>query len=175
MKTTADTATFVQHLTGCQSRLYAYVVTLLGGARDAGDVLQETNAVLWNKHSEYDASRPFLPWAYRFAFLQVQAHRKRLTRDRLLFDDELLASIASEYVRQDAGAEQQLAALEGCLQQLPARQRTLIEQRYSGGITVSSLADQANSDANAISAMLYRIRHALAECIRRKLVAGETT
>lgn len=174
MAPTADTAAFVEQLTGCQSRLYAYVAALLGNPRDASDVLQETNAVLWKNAGEFDPSRPFLPWAYRFAHFQVLAFRKKLARDRLLFNDELLGTIAEEYVRQDQKADRQLAALEDCLAHLPPRQRHLIEQRYSKDAAVASLAEQAGIEPNALSALLYRVRQALANCIRNKL-AGEAT
>ena len=40
---------FVQLLTSNQSRLYAYVLSLLGDRTQAEDVMQETNAVLWRK------------------------------------------------------------------------------------------------------------------------------
>ena len=37
---------FVQRLTASQSAMYAFIVSLLGGANDADDVLQETNMKL---------------------------------------------------------------------------------------------------------------------------------
>ena len=40
------TPEFVQLLTGAQSALYAFIVSLLGGVNDANDVLQETNLKL---------------------------------------------------------------------------------------------------------------------------------
>jgi DNA-directed RNA polymerase specialized sigma24 family protein len=58
---------------------------------EADDVLQKTNLVLWQKAAEFDESRPFLPWAIRFAQLQALAYLKRLHRQhgRLLIDDDL--------------------------------------------------------------------------------------
>src|SRR3954454_14411357 len=43
------TGEFVQLLTGVQSRLYAYICSLVGDSAGARDVLQETNLALWNK------------------------------------------------------------------------------------------------------------------------------
>jgi len=166
-----DPATFVRLLTGCQSRLYAYVVTLLGGSADAADVLQETNAVLWAKAAEYDPARPFIAWAYGFTHMQVLAHRKRLSRDRLLFDDEILGHVAAEYARQDS-ADGQLEALELCLAKLSAEHRRLIRERYADGRSVNAIAAESGTDPNAVSAVLYRIRKALADCIRGQLAAG---
>ena len=95
---------FVQRLTEAQSALYGSIHTMMAGASEVADVLQETNRVLWQKMGQYDASRPFLPWALRVAHFEVLAHRKRQSRDRLVFDDSLLGEIADEYERQSAGA-----------------------------------------------------------------------
>ena len=72
---------FVQLLTGIQSRLYSLsICTLIADGAGALDVLQEANVVLWEKAHEYDPTRPFAPWAYRIAYLQVLAYRKRCVR-----------------------------------------------------------------------------------------------
>ena len=55
--------TYVERLTGSQSRLYAYVYSLCGDPHQAADILQDTNKKLWELHEEYDADRDFLPWA----------------------------------------------------------------------------------------------------------------
>src|SRR3954462_10245283 len=81
---------FVRRLTGAQSHLYAFICSLMGGTQAARDVLQETNLILWARAADYDPARDFLTWAYTFARHQVLAHRKRLSRDRLVLDDDLL-------------------------------------------------------------------------------------
>lgn len=159
---------FVERLTAAQSALYGAIHTLLGGDPDVADVLQETNRVLWRKAESYDRTRPFLPWALAVARFEVLAHRKRQSRDRLVFDDALLGQIAAEYERQSAhdGA---LHALERCLQKLPAAQRELVDQRYVHGDSVNDIAARQGRAANAVSALLYRIRGLLATCVERTL------
>jgi RNA polymerase sigma-70 factor, ECF subfamily len=165
----AQNPAFVRHLTGCQSALYAFITTLLGGAEGAGDVLQETNVVLWNKAGDYDPQRPFLPWAYTFARFQVMAWRKKQSRDRLVLDDELVAAIASELEERSPKAEAQLEALEACLSGLPEEQRRLVDSRYSEGEAVQDIASRMGRPENVISAHLYRIRRALMQCVRLKM------
>ena len=58
-------------LTAHQQELFRYIFALLPHEEDARDVLQETSVALCRKFDEYDPSQPFLPWAYRFAFLEV--------------------------------------------------------------------------------------------------------
>jgi DNA-directed RNA polymerase specialized sigma24 family protein len=38
---------FVSQLTASQGRMRAFIVTLMPGSSDVGDVLQETNLALW--------------------------------------------------------------------------------------------------------------------------------
>jgi RNA polymerase sigma-70 factor (ECF subfamily) len=164
-----QTPAFVGHLTGCQSSLYAFISALLGGAEGAGDVLQETNIVLWNKAGDYDPSRPFLPWAYTFARFQVMAWRKKQSRDRLVLDDDLLEKVADDFMALDVTAEDQLVALEGCISNLAPSQRELLDSRYTKGEPVNEIAARLGRDENVVSANLYRIRRSLMKCIEATL------
>jgi RNA polymerase sigma-70 factor (ECF subfamily) len=165
---------FVERLTEAQSALYGFLHTLLPGDPHLADVLQETNRVLWRKAADYDPKRPFLPWALTVARFEVLAHRKRLARDRLVFDEALVGQIAEDYERLSA-RDGALQALERCLQKLPVHQRALVDQRYVHGESVNEIAARQGRAANAVSALLYRIRGLLAECVDRTLAREEPT
>jgi RNA polymerase sigma-70 factor (ECF subfamily) len=163
---------FVERLTASQSALYGFIHAALAHGADASDVLQETNRVLWKKAHTYDVTRPFLPWAYRVAHFEILAFRKKQTRDRLVFDEDLLGLLAEEYSRQvPEGAA--LGALNACMEKLTRDHRELIESRYAQGDSVARIASREGKRANAVSAMLYRIRTLLAECLEKKRMEGE--
>jgi RNA polymerase sigma-70 factor (ECF subfamily) len=170
--TDARTGEFVRLLVGLQSRLYAYICALIGGANDAFDVLQETNVVLWDKADEYDPSRPFAPWAYRIAYYQVMAYRKRCERSRLVFDDELMSQVAAEFCRGDGDDATRLEALASCIDKLPEPRRTLLDLRYRDGESVDQIARRLCKAPNVVSASLYRVRKLLLECIETSMAAG---
>lgn len=155
-----------------QSRLYAYLCTLLANPGDARDVLQETNLVLWKKAGVFDFTRPFEPWALRFAHFQALAWRKRQSRDRLVFDDTTMDLLAAEFDGAH-GADEELLALEKCLGKLPEKQRALIARRYQDAEPVNSIAASESKPPNVIAAFLYRARKALAECIHTTLGTEE--
>jgi RNA polymerase sigma-70 factor (ECF subfamily) len=161
----------VQLLTGTQSRLYAYICSLMGAAAGARDVLQETNLVLWDKAQEYDPARPFLPWAYRFAYLQVQAYRKKCARSRLVFDDQLVSELAEAFVRRDVDHDRRLEALEHCVGKLPGPRRQILDRRYRHGESVDQIARRLRKPPNVVAASLYRLRKTLQECIESRLTA----
>ena len=80
--------------------MFAYIFSLLGNRTQAEDVMQETNAILWRKAHEFKLGTNFGAWMLRVAYFQVMAHRRRLTRDRLVFDDDFLQGIAAEAEQQ---------------------------------------------------------------------------
>jgi RNA polymerase sigma-70 factor (ECF subfamily) len=162
-------AEFVQRLTVAQSSLYAFICGLMGGLEQSQDVLQNTNVKLWKRAAEYDAARPFLPWAYSFARWEVMAWRKTQQRSRLVLDDKLLERVAAHFEEQAPQAERELAALERCLAHLPEKQRCVVEARYGRRETVRAIAARLGQPENALAALLYRIRRALHDCITATL------
>jgi RNA polymerase sigma-70 factor (ECF subfamily) len=162
---------FLLQLTTHQSTLYATITALLGGVEGAQDVLQETNVVLLEKAHEYDASRPFIPWAATFARFQVLAWRKRQSRDRLVLDDALFAVLADRLTAKAALPSRRLDAIETCLGKLTPESRQLVDARYVQDETVKSIADRLGRSVNVVSVSLFRIRKMLLECMRGELAA----
>jgi RNA polymerase sigma-70 factor, ECF subfamily len=171
-----DPATrFVEILTLYQRDLYTYINTLLLGDSAAADVMQDTNLDLWAHYSEFDFSRPFLPWAYTFAYHRVLAFRKSAGRSRLVFGDDVLEQIRQAYVKDETPADARLVALQSCLNKLNDAQRELIQHRYVERIPVQTLSQRFGGTANQISARLYRIRKILAKCIEARFLGEATT
>jgi DNA-directed RNA polymerase specialized sigma24 family protein len=81
---------YIQQLVGLQTRLYAYILTLLADAAAAEDVLQETNLVLYCKAKEFTEGTCFDAWAFRTARNQCLAFWTLRGRDRLVLDDQVI-------------------------------------------------------------------------------------
>ena len=170
----AVSAEFVAQITKCQRHLHAFILSMVWNPAEADDVLQETNLVLWEKVAEFDSSRPFLPWAMRFAQFQAMAWLKRHRRqtERFVFDDDLAKLLADEAAMHEPAFDERQHALASCLQKLPGDQRKLISRRYEPGASVNAMAEKANTTAKAVSDKLRRIRHALLECIEKTIAEG---
>jgi RNA polymerase sigma-70 factor, ECF subfamily len=162
---------FVNMLTSHQRDLYAYISTLLVGDVATVDVLQDTNLDLWKRFDDFDFDRPFLPWAYGFAYQRVMAYRKTRSRSRLLFNDQMVQLISDPYMSDMVGADSRLSALQKCMERLEPQQSQLIRERYLGKASVKVLAARLGSTAGQISARLYRIRRMLARCIEANLAS----
>ena len=166
-----DRATqFVDWLTSHQRDLYTFINTMLLGDSAAADVLQDTNLDLWAHIDDFDFARPFLPWAYTFAFHRVLAFRKANRQSRLVFGEEILQLISAAFIRDDTTADARLVALHACLEKLEDKQKQLIRERYLERTPVKTLAERWGGTVNQISARLYRIRKILGKCIETTLV-----
>lgn len=164
---------FVRQLTEHQNRIYGYVYSLLGDHSRAADVVQEVNLVLWRKISEFDPKRPFLPWAFAIARFQVLAHIRDNQRDRLLLDEELATKLCEETESQSEHFESIQVALRTCMNQLSAKDKHLVHQRYYRGMSVSDVAKSSEKSVGATKVALMRARQSLAECVQLKISAGE--
>ena len=159
------TAEFIQLLTSHQSRLYAYILSLVFDPHQADDVLQQTNAVLWQKESDFEIGSNFVAWSFRVAYFQVLAHRKTQHRDRLLFDDDLIQSVAGVSEQSDATFVRRQKLLRDCLEKLHERQRDLVRRRYEIGASIAKVAEAVGKSVGAVTQSLFRVRTSLIDCV----------
>jgi RNA polymerase sigma-70 factor, ECF subfamily len=164
---------FVELMTAHQGRLYGYVLSLLGDPDQANDVLQEANVVLWRSAGEFRPGSNFRAWAFRIAHFQVMADRQRTLRDRVVFDDDILALLdpAAREVHEAYEARERLLA--GYLEKLGADHRDLLHRRYALGQSLQDIADACRKTANGVAQVLFRVRRGLIECVSRSSAAGE--
>jgi RNA polymerase sigma-70 factor (ECF subfamily) len=159
----------VRLLSRHQDELFRYIFALLPNEEDARDVLQETSVALCRKFAEYDPAQPFLPWAYRFAYLEVLKQRERNVRGIRHLKPDLVERLARERDRHEPVLLARLRALEHCLELLPAADRDLIHRRYQGKTRAEQLARVEGASLRTLFRNLNRIRRRLFDCINRRL------
>jgi RNA polymerase sigma-70 factor, ECF subfamily len=164
-----DRDAFVQLLTGEQTRLFGYIVTLLGDVNDASNVLQQTNLVLWRKADEFDVDTNFQFWSRKVAYYQTLAYLRDRKRDKHIFDGELLEQLASRPVTIDE--DERRVALRHCLGTISSDCLDLLQQRYSPGKSIADIARERSKSVGSIKMALMRIRQALVHCIEGQLAA----
>lgn len=171
-----DSEEFVRLLTEAQGTVYGYIVSLIPDRNRARDLLQETNITLWRKADNFEEGTNFNAWACRVAYFHVLAFRRKMAREKLVFDDDILDYLAERNDERIAeeGVRDRNNALRQCLQKLPEHHRKLVEARYQPGASVQKIATEANRTVGAISQTLYRIRHNLMICIEKTLATRES-
>ncbi|MBT8036428.1 MAG: sigma-70 family RNA polymerase sigma factor [Verrucomicrobiae bacterium] len=161
--------TYVALLVEHQDRLRAYIYTQLPGSSNVSDVLQNTNAVLWQKREKFKPGTNFLAWAFQIARFQIKQQHGRNKRDgKLVFSDELLEHIA-ESSPTDSPQNRLLEALEGCMAKLTGSQRKIILARYTRGQSLEQLAQTRGCTAGSLRISLHRLRESLRKCVENSL------
>ncbi len=160
---------FVKLMTEHQGAVRAFITSLMPGSPHIDDVLQETNVVLWQKRSRFDAGREFLPWAFTIARYEVLHQRNRTKRDgRLVFCDELVDRLGDT---DSAGESKEgaLIALDRCIAKLTEKQQSLIRERYTPGCTLEQFADRTGRSSVSLRVALHRVRQFLKRCVEETL------
>jgi RNA polymerase sigma-70 factor (ECF subfamily) len=169
-----DEAEFVALLTASQKAIVLAVRALMPGERCVDEVVQQTNAKLWQKRSEFGPGTNFRAWANAIARFEVLNYRKQQARDaRIKFSDELERIIVTETAAIDDEMLSRQSALRECLKQFKSDSREILLSRYSGDETLTQLAARVGRSVGGIKVTLSRLRTALLECIERRLLAEE--
>jgi RNA polymerase sigma-70 factor (ECF subfamily) len=173
MQTSDRVPEFVELLSQSSRRVYSYIRTLVPNQADAEDVFQETSKTLWEKFEQYEPGTDFCGWALSIAHFKVLQLREKGVRGPIPAGEKLdtLLDRAAELLR--TSEDRRLHALANCLQKLPAKDRELIDARYSAGATTQHLAVELKRSTDAIYRSLRRIHQMLFDCIRQSLAEEE--
>ncbi len=165
------TEALVRLLIRHQQDLFRYIFSLLPNMEDARDALQETSVAIFRKSADYDVDKPFLAWAYGFAYLEVLKARERSCRNGRHLRQDLFELLARERQKHEPELHTRLEALETCLRQLPPDDRELIHQRYTVDCPIDDLVERLGTSRRTLFRNLDRIRRTLFECINRRVAA----
>ena len=102
-------------------------------------------------------------------------YRQTYARRKFVFSDEDLNLIADESDTTSDAINDQQVALEQCLSELRPKDRELIRMRYAPDMSGDEIAELLGRPVNSVYQSVGRIRQALAECIRLKLVSTTGT
>lgn len=158
-------------LTQHQQALFRYVFALLPSEADARDVMQETSLALVRKFDQYDPTKPFLPWAYRFAYLEVLKQRERTRRGPLPFSEDVMELLHEERMQHEGQLDARLQALDRCLQKLPSDDRELVTYRYDQRRPAEEIMAHLALSRRTLFRNLERVRRMLHDCVTRQLQA----
>jgi len=147
----------------------AFVISVVRDFSARDDVLQEVAVAVIESFDSYDPQRPFVAWAMGIAQNKVRQYLRRIQRDRLVFDDDVLVHLAAAFEEESAEQSQSLAFLRSCLEQLEGRSRKLCELRYGSDLKPAAMAESLGMTANTVAKALQRIRDQLRACIERKV------
>jgi len=168
-----DIGQLTKNWTSAQPVVAAYISSLVPNEHQADDILQNVALVIVQKYPEYDTSRPFDAWAIGIARNEILVFRRKQSRDRHTFSDELLDQITEEYIDKASELNEIKRALGHCISLIQPKWRKILELRYSMGLEVKVVAKQLGLNINTALNALYRIRMALRKCVLHRLGVTE--
>jgi RNA polymerase sigma-70 factor, ECF subfamily len=156
------------HWTGAQRTVAAFVRTLVTDFHESEEVLQRVAVTLVRKYEQYDRSRPFVAWAIGIAKLEALAFLRERGRDRLVFDDGLVAEIAESHEHADETLATAPQFLDECIEELDGRARQAIQLRYAGNLRTAQIAREMEISDGAARMLLSRARSLLRKCLEAR-------
>ncbi|MFC1582227.1 sigma-70 family RNA polymerase sigma factor [Planctomycetota bacterium] len=156
-------------------RLLAYAGSLNSDPVLAEDLVQEAFITAYRKLAAFDPSRDFGAWVRGIIRNKYREWARK--RKEPVLDDQVLAGIEEQHNAWDRAEEdgrgEALEALRECIAQLQDGLRRIVEAFYFRGDTCPLIAAATDSSEAAIRKRLERSRGLLADCVDRKLGAGQ--
>jgi RNA polymerase sigma-70 factor (ECF subfamily) len=156
-------------MTRHQRQIFAYIYTLVPDRHDAEDLLQETSVVICEKFDEFTPGTDFVAWACQIAWWRIRYSRQKFARSKVVFDEDVLESVAHTAMTMREELDERHEALAACLQKLPARDRELVLTRYEPGCGVAEAAERTGRSMDAAYKALNRLRKLLHDCVTNEL------
>lgn len=162
-------------MTRHQRQIFGYIYTLVPNRADAEDILQETSLVICEKFDEFKEGTDFVAWACQIAWWNVRRARQKFARSKVVFDDEVLESVALTATTMAEELDHRHDALAHCLGKLHPRDRDLLLTRYEPGGGVEAAAQRSGRSLDAAYKALTRLRKLLHDCVTQRLAMEAAT
>ncbi len=164
---------FVLLITGHQTAIYAYILTIHPDRVAAQDILQETNLVICRKLADFEPGTHFKAWALRVAYWQTMAYLKRVQRAGMVaLEPDVLELVALDAEEQLGDFDDRHLALKSCLQKLAVGDASILLAHYQSGESLAEISGRLGRSRDALKQVLLRIRRSLRSCIERQLMAA---
>ena len=155
-----------------QDMLAGYVYMRVRNFHDAEDVIQEIARAAAGTFDQYDPAKPFGPWLITIANRRVVDYFRKQGRSPLTLTDQAMEDIANAHLELAESRDERFDALQACLSRLSDRHRHAIDLRYSQSMSPEQIAKRVGASSTAVNALIYRVRKALANCIKDRLGRG---
>lgn len=162
---------FLRLLLANQTRIYTYILGLVGTYHDADDVMQETTSELWKKFDEFTPGTGFVQWGIRVAYFKIQSFRQKKQRmnHRIIFDDDVVDKIVPKVEPTNKNLEKQLEAIRECIKKLKARDYQFLEMRYYNQVKPKEISIRLGLSLQNVYKGLARVHARLLKCVKQSL------
>ncbi|MHB2020346.1 MAG: RNA polymerase sigma factor [Candidatus Xenobia bacterium] len=149
-------------------RVWRLAVRMVGAA-DAPDATQEAFVAAWQALGRFRPRQPFAPWLMTIATNRCLNRLRSRKRSRLSTIEDVHFKLRDEAPMPDEQweREEQKAALEVALHELPETPMAIVTLHYMEGIPCAEIARLLGMQESAVKVALFRARQKLREILRR--------
>lgn len=174
---TASPEAFAQFVRTHEAAVRGLLARALRDLSAADDLAQEVFLFAYQRMDEYRGEGTVRAWllgvARNLALQHVRSSKRRRAREEGPLQVEL-ARWRMERLADDpwdaADQEQTFTALRDCVDRLAPESRRVVEEHYYQRHTIEAIARRMGRAGGAVRMLLFRIRHALNDCLRSKVV-----
>ncbi|QDT01975.1 RNA polymerase sigma factor CarQ [Rubripirellula lacrimiformis] len=160
---------FVKH----SPRIRGFVLSILPNMSRADDVMQETFLTIAAKSDEFVRGTNFVAWACRVAQLKVLEDCRRQGKNACCLSPEVIEAVCLVHSPEPQDVrDEQLVALQKCLDSLAPHTRRAIDLRYVRAHKAGEIARLLGWTTESVYVVLSRARDVLQDCIDTRL-AGQ--
>lgn len=159
-----DAAAFDQLVGRHMRRAFSVAYRLLGQREDAEDLVQEAFLAALEKIDTFQSGRPFAPWLFRILVNRGLNARKSHALRRTEEIPDFVASSGASPEREAERAELR-GRLREALDELPERQRAVVELFELEGFSGPEIAEILEMPDGTVRWHLHRARRALREAL----------
>jgi RNA polymerase sigma-70 factor (ECF subfamily) len=125
------------------------------------------------KWKQFEVGSDFMKWARSIARFEILKYRRGVSRDRLVFNEELIELLAnsSEAMEAELSSQDYIESLQLCIDRLPEKSKKIIEVVYQSEKTIKQIAEEIGKSATSLYKTVDRIRKKLKSCIESRLTA----
>jgi RNA polymerase sigma-70 factor, ECF subfamily len=153
-----------------QPAVRGYILAMIPDFSAADDVMQETFLTVTRKAATFEIGTSFPAWVKTIArFKALEAIRSRRFES---LSEEVLQALGAEPRELRADADERLALLRGCLDQLAPQARRSIDFRYQNDHLPPQIADLMGCTVQSVNVTLSRARAFLRDCVQSKMATN---
>lgn len=155
-----------------------FIRSILPGRDGVDDVVQETALECWKKFSDFEpdsqesAEEEFIRWACVIARYKALSWQRDRSRDRLVFRESVVESLARESMKALSQEEEERLAIENCLGKMDPEQRRLVLSVHSPGESIAMIAAETGQEARRLYSKVNALRSQLLDCVRLHLAGN---
>ena len=155
-----------------RSEIMATILAMIRDYDAAEEVFQDTALEIERSKEKFRKGADFVPWARGIARNMVRRHYAAKARQPATVPMEALEYLADVVEKESEGLawEAERAALRRCMDQLPERNRRIMEMKFGENLRGRAVATRLSLSEKSIRTIICRIKEELRRCIGQQVL-----